>query len=156
MKILRKFIKTTILECLNENQLSNNLENDKVIYNLISDWIISSLDDTQKRQKIGERLMQLNIPQEYKYVPSNTVFRVGKSSSKFVSYSYDYKGLKKMINWYKQIFKKTVEDSDIVEKNIDEISVLICIPTFLKKTGFSSGKRFDAIWKSEYEVICIN
>lgn len=50
---MKQFIKTTIREFLTESQLNNN---DKLIYDLVSDWVISSLDDVEKRQIIGEKL----------------------------------------------------------------------------------------------------
>lgn len=131
-------------------------KNDEKIYELISEWIISSLSDSNKRQLIGEELLKLPIKEEYKKVPNNILYRVGNSNKKFVSYTYDYKGIKKMIKWYKIIFNKNVEDEDIITENVDNLNILICIPTFLKLTRFSSGKKFDAIWKSEYEVISIN
>ena len=130
---------------------------DKQIYDLLSDWIISSLSDTQVRQEIGKKLEALDIPNEYKQVPSNTLLRVGKPADdqKYISYSYDYRGLKKMISWTKKIFNKDIQDSDIIEVPINQVNVLICIPTFFKKTKLSSGRRFDALWKNEYEVIII-
>jgi len=146
-------IKTTIQEFLNENQ---NINQDKLIYDLISDWVISSLDDVEKRQIIGQKLLELNIPEEYKFVPSNVLYRVGEPKNKFVSYTYDYRGIKKMISWYKKIFKKIATEEDIIKKDINDVEILICIPTFLNKTKLSSGRRFDSIWKSEYEVICLN
>ena len=153
MKDLRKFIKTTIREFLNENKNKNQ---DKLIYDLVSDWVISSLDDVEKRQEIGRKLLEINIPTKYKEVPNYVLYRVGKPKNKFVSYTYDIKGIKTLSKWYKKIFNKKITDSDIIEEYVRDVNVLICIPTFLKKTGFSSGKRFDAIWKSEYEVICVN
>ena len=124
----KKFIKTTIREFLNEKQ---NINKDKLIYDLISDWVISSLDDFEKRQIIGQKLLELNIPEEYKFVPSNVLYRVGEPKNKFVSYTYDYRGIKKMISWYKKIFKKIATEEDVIEKDINEVKVLICIPTFL-------------------------
>jgi len=130
---------------------------DKQIYDLLSNWIISSLSDTQERQEIGKKLQALDIPNEYKQVPSDTLLRVGKPANdqKYISYSYDYRGLKKMISWMKKIFNRDIQDSDIIEVPINQVNVLICIPTFFKKTKLSSGRRFDALWKSEYEVIAI-
>ena len=137
--------------------LKENVKNDdKIIYDLVSDWVISSLDDTEKRQKIGEKLLKVNIPKEYKKVPNNTLYRIGEPKNKFVSYTYDYRGIDKMVKWYKKIFNKKVYESDIIVKSVSDVNILICVPTFLKKTGFSSGRRFDSIWKSEYEVICVN
>jgi hypothetical protein len=153
MKDLKNFIKTTLREFLNEN---TQYDSDRIIYDLVSDWIISSLDDTEKRQEIGEKLLKLNIPKEYKETPNNILYRIGKPKNKFVSYTYDYRGVNKMIGWYKKIFNKNITSDEIIEIDVNDVNVLICIPTFLKKTGFSSGKRFDAIWKSEYEVIVIN
>jgi exoribonuclease II len=149
---LKGFIITTIQGFLNENVQNN----DKLIYDLVSDWIISSLDDTEKRQEIGEKLLNLNIPEEYREIPNNVLYRVGKPENKFISYSYDYRGVNKMISWYKKIFNRSVTSEDIIEVDVVDVNVLICIPTFLRKTGFSSGKRFDALWKSEYEVIVVN
>jgi hypothetical protein len=154
MKDLKQFIKTKIREFLNENIQKDN--QDKLIYDLVSEWVISSLDDVEKRQIIGQKLLELNIPKEYKFIPSNILYRVGESKNKFVSYTYDYRGIKKMISWYKKIFNKIVSEEDIIEKDINDVEILICIPTFLNKTKLSSGRRFDSIWKSEYEVICLN
>lgn len=150
---MKNFIKTNIQDFLRENTQYNS---DKMIYDLISDWVISSLDDTEKRRKIGEELLKLEIPNEYKKVPSNRLYRVGESNNKFTSYSYDYRGIKKMISWYKEIFNRNVTSEEIKEVSVHDVDVLICIPTFLRKTGFSSGRRFDSIWKSEYEVIVLN
>lgn len=150
---MKNFIKTNIQDFLRENTQYNS---DKIIYDLISDWVISSLDDTEKRRKIGEELLKLEIPNEYKKVPSNRLYRVGESNNKFTSYSYDYRGIKKMISWYKEIFNRNVTSEEIKEVSVHDVDVLICIPTFLRKTGFSSGRRFDSIWKSEYEVIVLN
>jgi len=107
--------------------------NDKIIYDLVSDWVISSLDDTKKRQEIGEKLLELNIPEKYKEVPNNTLYRIGEPKNKFVSYAYDYRGIDKMVKWYKKIFNKKVHESDIIVKSEDSVNILICIPTFLKK-----------------------
>lgn len=150
---MKNFIKTNIQDFLRENTQYNS---DKMIYDLISDWVISSLDNTEKRRKIGEELLKLEIPNEYKKVPSNRLYRVGESNNKFTSYSYDYRGIKKMISWYKEIFNRNVTSEEIKEVSVHDVDVLICIPTFLRKTGFSSGRRFDSIWKSEYEVIVLN
>ena len=128
---------------------------DKQIYDLLSDWIISSLSDTQKRQEVAASLDKLNIPAEYKEVPADTLMRIGipKKDQKYLSYTYDYRGLKKMKSWMKKIFNRDIQDSDIHEIDKSKVNILICIPTFFKKSKLSSGRRFDALWKSEYEVI---
>ena len=84
MKDFRKFIKTTIREFLNENKNKNQ---DKLIYDLVSDWVISSLDDVEKRQEIGRKLLELNIPTKYKEVPNYVLYRVGKPKNKFATKS---------------------------------------------------------------------
>jgi hypothetical protein len=139
-----------------------NQSNDEKIYSLISDWIISSLINTEKRQKIGDDLSLLNIPNEYKFIPSDYVYRIqtkmNNSAQKYVSYTYDVRGINNMKNWLKKIFNLKDEQLKIDKVLTSEIKnkVLICIPTFLKKTGFSSGKRFDQLWKNEYEIIIKN
>ena len=54
----------------------NDQELDKQINSVLQDWIISSLDDKEKRSSALQKLLQLNIPKEYKQVPSNTMFRI--------------------------------------------------------------------------------
>ena len=133
-------------------------DKDKQIHSLLSDWIISSLDDTEKRQEIGYKLENLGIPEEYTIIPSSTLHRiVGKnakpSSSKYVSYAYDYRGLNKMTKWLKQIFGVKEQDLEVVEVDPNNVNVIICIPTFYKKTKIFGGRQFEKLWKTEYEVI---
>jgi len=131
---------------------------DKQIHSLLSDWIISSLSDTQKRQEIGAKLEQIGIPEEYKIVPSSTLYRVvdknkKSSSSKYISYAYDYRGLNKMTKWLKQIFGVKEQDLEVVEVDPNDVNIIICIPTFYKKTKIFGGRQFEKLWRTEYEVI---
>lgn len=135
-----------------------NQDNDRQIHSLLSDWIISSLSDTEKRQEIGSKLEALGIPEEYKTIPSSTLYRVvGKntkpSSSKYISYAYDYRGLNKMTKWLKQIFGIKEENLDVIEVGSNDVNILICIPTFYKKTKIFGGRQFEKLWRTEYEVI---
>jgi len=138
--------------------LENDQNKDKQINSLLSDWIISSLSDTTKRQEIGAKLEELGIPEEYKQIPSSTLYRVvGKNkkptTSKYISYAYDTRGLSKMTKWLKQIFNINEDDLEIIEVNPQDVNVLICIPTFYKKTKIFGGRQFEKLWKTEYEVI---
>jgi hypothetical protein len=138
------------------NEIDQN--KDKQIHSLLSDWIISSLSDTTKRQEIGAKLEKLGIPEEYKQVPSSTLYRViGKDkkpkSVKYISYTYDTRGLNKMIKWVKQIFRVKEDDLEIIEINSQSVDILICIPTFYKKTKIFGGRQFEKLWRTEYEVI---
>lgn len=132
--------------------------NDQRIYGLISDWVISSLNDGDKRNAIGEELSQLEIPEEYKEVPSNFLYRVVRKDiapfqNKFTSYSYDLRGVTMIKKWMKDIYELNDDDLETIKVPLNKVNIIISIPTFLKKTGLSSGKRFDKIWKTEYEVI---
>jgi len=138
--------------------LENDQNKDKQINSLLSDWIISSLSDTTKRQEIGAKLEELGIPEEYKQIPSATLYRVvGKNkkptTAKYISYAYDTRGLSKMTKWLKQIFNINEDDLEIIEVNPQDVNVLICIPTFYKKTKIFGGRQFEKLWKTEYEVI---
>jgi hypothetical protein len=138
--------------------LENDQNKDKQINSLLSDWIISSLSDTTKRQEIGAKLEELGIPEEYKQIPSSTLYRVvGKNkkptTSKYISYAYDTRGLSKMTKWLKQIFNIDKNDLEVIEVNPQDVNVLICIPTFYKKTKIFGGRQFEKLWKTEYEVI---
>jgi len=133
-------------------------DKDRQIHQLLSDWIVSSLSDTEKRQQIGYKLEALGIPEEYKTIPSSTLYRVRSKntkppSSKYVSYAYDYRGLNKMIKWLKQIFGVKEQDLEVVEVDPNNVNVIICIPTFYKKTKIFGGKQYEKLWKTEYEVI---
>jgi MarR-like DNA-binding transcriptional regulator SgrR of sgrS sRNA len=133
-------------------------DKDRQIHQLLSDWIVSSLSDTEKRQQIGYKLEALGIPEEYKTIPSSTLYRVRSKntkshSSKYVSYAYDYRGLNKMIKWLKQIFGVKEQDLEVLEVDPNNVNVIICIPTFYKKTKIFGGKQYEKLWKTEYEVI---
>ncbi len=138
--------------------LENDQNKDKQIHSLLSDWIISSLSDTAKRQEIGVKLEELGIPEEYKQIPSSTLYRVvGKdkkpTSVKYISYAYDTRGLNKMTKWLKQIFNVNEDGLEVIEVDPQDVNVLICIPTFYKKTKIFGGRQFEKLWKTEYEVI---
>lgn len=138
------------------NEIDQN--KDEQIDSLLSDWIISSLSDTTERQEIGAKLEELGIPEEYKQVPSSTLYRVtGKNkkptSVKYVSYAYDIRGLNKMTKWLKQIFGVKEDDLEIIEVDPQSVDILICIPTFYKKTKIFGGRQFEKLWRTEYEVI---
>lgn len=131
---------------------------DQQIHQLLSEWVISSLSDTEKRQQIGAKLEEAGIPEEYKVVPSSTLYRVvGRntkpSKSKYMSYAYDIRGLNKMVKWLKQIFNIKEDDLSVLKVDPQAVNVLICIPTFYKKTKIFSGRQYEKLWRSEYEVI---
>ena len=147
--------------CLVNEVLSDQKTLIKQIDSLLHDWVISSLSDTEKRQKIGKELEQLNIPEEYKQIPSKTLFRVVNKLNPlnpplYSSYAYDIRGLNKMIQWLKKIFKIQENGLEIKEMNPLETNVIVCIPTFYKKTKIFGGKQYEKLWKSEYEVIVKN
>ena len=72
----------------------------------------------------------------------------------YSSYSYDYRGVKKIISWYKKIFG-TEKFLYLIEISVQ--NVIISIPTFYKlHPELSSGRKFDELWKSEFEVIVKN
>ncbi len=141
----------------------NDQELDKQINSVLQDWIISSLDDKEKRSSALQKLLQLNIPKEYKQVPSNTMFRIIRAEpgltkinldkTPYSSYAYDYKGVKKILNWYKKDYNDNLV-SYLVEVPVQD--VVISIPTFYKKTKIWNGKYFDQLVKTEYEVIAKN
>lgn len=134
-------------------------DKDKQIHSLLSDWVVSSLIDTEKRQNIGSKLERIGIPEEYKSIPSPILYRVvGKSgvspSSKYTSYAYDYRGVSKMVKWMKQVFDAKQEDLKVIEVDVNSVNVVICVPTFYKKTKIFGGRQYEKLWRTEYEVIC--
>jgi hypothetical protein len=141
----------------------NDQELDKQINTILQDWIISSLDDKEKRSFTLQKLLQLDIPEEYKQVPSNTMFRIIRAEpgltkikldkTPYSSYAYDYKGVKKILSWYKKDYNDKLT-SYLVEISVKD--VIISIPTFYKKTKIWNGKYFDRLWRTEYEVIAKN
>ena len=70
-----------------------------------------------------------------------------------MSYAYDMRGLNKMIKWLKQIFNLKEDDLSVLKVDPQTVNVLICIPIFYKKTKIFSGRQYEKLWKSEYEVI---
>jgi len=143
-------------------------ELDLKIHDLLSDWVISSLDDYKKRDAIAKTLMSLAIPSEYKEVDSQYIYRlVGldeipsgtfKLSDKGVARSWAYHlfGIEKMRSWYLDIYGEDNSDEMIVVKK-PVANVIINIPQFYNKyPKLLSGKRHSALVFSEYEVICKN
>lgn len=130
----------------------------KDLYDIISSWILTSLNATSERQSLGEKMNGIEIPSEYKKVPTEYLYRAKKKGAppptqKYVSYSYDYSGAMKMKGWLKKIFGIKDEDLEIIGKPVSSVDVLICIPVFLRLTKPSTGRKFEALWKSEKEVI---
>jgi len=133
----------------------------KKIYSAISDWVISSLSDTEKRQKLAKELEAIEIPKEYKEVPSDTLYRASKKDSglpnqRYISYSYNEAGAQRMKGWLSNIFGTDKSELEIVKRPVENSNILISIPAFLKQSKLSSGKKFDQLWKNENEVIVIN
>jgi hypothetical protein len=131
------------------------------LYDVISDWVISSLDNTENRQNLLKKLDGIEIPAEYKEVPSEYLYRAkskntNSSTQKYVSYSYDISGAEKMKEWIKKIFGKSEDELEIIKKPANDVNILISIPSFLKYYKKSSGKEFDKLWKTEKEVIVKN
>jgi transcription termination factor NusB len=164
-KVYSMVLKALPQDILNKVKLikENDQELDKQINSVLQDWIISSLDDKEKRSSALQKLLQLNIPKEYKQVPSNTMFRIIRAEpgltkinldkTPYSSYAYDYKGVKKILNWYKKDYNDNLV-SYLVEVPVQD--VVISIPTFYKKTKIWNGKYFDQLVKTEYEVIAKN
>ena len=130
---------------------------DEKIYDFISDWIVSSLSDSEKRQKLLSRLDSIDIPDKYKSVPSEYLYRAQKKNSKptenYVSYSYTIEGAKWMKAWLKKTLNVDDSELEIVKVPVNKVNVAISIPTFFKATEKSSGSKFDDLWKKETEVI---
>lgn len=130
---------------------------DDKIYDFVSDWVISSLSDTEKRQALLSKIEKVEIPKEYKEVPSDYLYRAKRKGSnsdqKYVSYSYTPEGAERMKGWLKKIFGVKDNELEIVKVPVNKVDVVISIPAFLKATKRSSGKRFDSLWKNETEVI---
>ena len=125
---------------------------DEKINKLLSDYIISSLDDYPKRNHIIDQLISIEIPNEYKNVPSTVMFRLetnDTTTSGYKSFSYDIRGINKIKEFYKKDYN--IENFKIKEYPVK--NVLICIPTFYKNTKIHNGKYFEKMWRSEYEVI---
>ena len=130
---------------------------DEKIYDFISDWIVSSLSDSEKRQKLLSRLDSIDIPDKYKSVPSEYLYRAQKKGSipdqKYISYSYTIEGAKRMKGWLAKTLNANENELEIVKVPVSKVNILISIPTFFKATEKSSGSKFDDLWKKETEVI---
>lgn len=130
---------------------------DDKIYDFVSDWVISSLDDTEKRQTLLSKIENTEIPKEYKEVPSDYLYRARRkgtqSDQKYLSYSYTIQGAERMKGWLKKIFGTKDNELEIIKIPVSKANIVISIPAFLKATKKSSGKKFDALWKNETEVI---
>ena len=141
---------------------------DLKIHSLLSDWVISSLDDYDKRDSIAKKLMLLKIPSEYKEVESPYMYRLihidkeGKAPFKLDergearSWAYHLFGITKMKEWYLDIYGKDESKSAaIVKKTVS--NVIINIPAFYNKfPKLLFGKKHSSLVFSEYEVICEN
>ena len=141
---------------------------DLKIHSLLSDWVISSLDDYDKRNVIAKKLMLLKIPTEYKEVESPYMYRLihidkdDKAPFKLDergearSWAYHLFGITKMKEWYLEIYGKDESKSAaIVKKPIS--NVIINIPAFYSKfPKLLFGKKHSSLVFSEYEVICEN
>lgn len=141
---------------------------DEKIHNILSGWVISSLSNFSKREGLAKKLLSLNIPKEYKRVPRLNLYRVISVEEKpdkretinlskkgvVRSWAYHPFGVEKMADWYDKI-KEKGGYKVIIKKPVK--NVIICIPTFYNLfPQLSTGSKFDALWASEYEVICKN
>jgi hypothetical protein len=145
---------------------SEPTELDLKIHELLSDWVISSLDDYSKRDKIAKELLKINIPEEYKQIDSRYLYRVVNMdkdpSSNFKlskegiarSWAYHQFGIEKMKNWYLDIYG---DEGIFVMVKKPVTNVIICIPNFYNKfPKLLYGKKHSGLVFSEYEVICKN
>jgi hypothetical protein len=141
---------------------------DLKIHSLLSDWVISSLDDYDKRDVIAKKLMLLKIPTEYKEVDSPYMYRLihidkegnqpFKLDERGVARSWAYHpfGITKMKEWYLDIYGMSESKSAaIVKKQVT--NVIINIPAFYNKyPKLLFGKKHSSLVFSEYELICEN
>lgn len=130
---------------------------DEKVYDFISDWIVSSLTDMKTRQKLLSKLDSIDIPDRYKSVPSEYLYRAQKKGSKpeekYMTYSYTIEGAKRMKGWLAKTLNVEDNELEIVKVPVDKVNVLISIPTFFKVTEKSSGSKFKDLWEKETEVI---
>ena len=157
-----------IVSFKSKDKARNITDLDKQIHEILSEWVISSLSHFNKRDKLAKQLLSLNIPKEYKKVPSSNIYRVINLEEKIEkndlislskkgtarSWAYHPFGIDKMADWYDKIYKNK-RYKVIIKKPVK--NVIICIPTFYNLfPSLSTGKAFDSLWASEYEVICEN
>ena len=130
---------------------------DEKIYDFISDWIVTSLNDVKSRQKMMSKLDSMDIPKKYKSVPSEYLYRArqkdSKSDEEYITYSYTIEGAKRMKAWLSKMLNADESELEIVKVPVSKVNVLISIPTFFKATEKSSGSRFRDLWEKEAEVI---
>lgn len=130
---------------------------DKGLYDFVSDWVVSSLGDSEKRQELISKIDHLDIPEKYKYVPSEYLYRAQKKGSKpeekYMSYSYTIEGAKRMKGWLAKTLNLKDSELEIVRVPVDKVNVLLSVPAFFKATAKSSGDRFKDLWEKETEVI---
>lgn len=133
---------------------------------LLQAWVISSLDEYSKRDRIAKQLIKLNIPNKYKAVPSSNMWRLVntdstggtiKLSNKGIvrSWAYHLFGIDKMDDWYNKIYGDQGQKV-VIKKPVQ--NVLICIPTFYSyhEQLLNNRKQYSDLVSSEYEVICYN
>lgn len=140
---------------------------DLKIHSLLSDWVISSLDDYSKRDIIAKKLMLLEIPEEYKKVDSQYMYRlihIDEDNKKFKlnekgvakSWAYHLFGITKMKDWYLDIYGNNQDKKAAVVKK-PVTNVIINIPAFYNKfPKLLFGKKHSSLVFSEYELICEN
>lgn len=141
---------------------------DLKIHSLLSDWVISSLDDYSKRDIIAKKLITLKIPEEYKKVDNEYMYRLihinDNDKKKFKldergisrSWAYHLFGITKMKNWYLDIYGTNQDKrAAVVKKPVT--NVIINIPAFYNKfPKLLFGKKHSSLVFSEYELICEN
>lgn len=130
---------------------------DKNLYDFVSDWVVSSLGDSEKRQELISKIDHLDIPDKYKYVPSKYLYRAQKKGTKpnekYVSYSYTIEGALRMKGWLAKTLNVTEDELEIVRVPSDKVNILLSVPAFFNASANSSGNRFKDLWKKETEVI---